>query len=400
VRSKVNIFAFGGIFVILLGSGTQNRVSASPWSWTPSLTFSERYDDNLFLARENRNSDFVSIFTPQFRVSSPVEQRPRYIQYRAEVERYTRHSELNTVNHFSDLEWTSPLSKTAMLTLADHFGFTSDSTEISTLGVAVPRGNTYSNNSAIGLQLSWLVLSYQYGLQAFEDASLNDSQSHTFDEQWTLPLSARYSLTQSYRMRYFVQDGGADLRSHSVGTGLRFLLTPTFTVGLEGGIAYWRSSTDNSFRTSPMGRLDLEKSFRDLRLSFSLLEDIQTQFRGSVQYALRNTVLRLDYSKELTAGGGVLGTVTDRQEASINLQQAITRRTNLTVMAGYGTSQPIHREQDRFTSYRGETDFNYVIRPWLRMGVHYGYLKQDADGTTQQEFRRHQGTVSLTATLP
>ncbi len=386
--------------MILLGSGTQTMVSASPWSWTPSLTLSERYDDNLFLVRENRSSDFVSILTPQLRVSSTVEQRPRYIQYRAEIQRYAKHSELNTVNHFSDLEWTSPLSKSALLTLTDHFGFSSDSTEISTLGVAVPRGDTYSNNSVIGLQLSWLVLSYQYGLQAFESASLNDSQSHTFDEQLTLPLSARYSFTQSYRMRYFLQDGKADLRSHSMGTGLKSLITPTFTVGLEGGISYWRASTDNSFRTSPMGRLDLEKSFRNLKLSFSLLKDIQTQFRGSVEYSLRHTILRLDFSKELTAGGGVLGTATNHQEASVNLRQDITKRTNLTVMAGYGTSRPIHTEQDRFTSYRGETDFNYVIRPWLSMGIHYSYLKQDADSPAQQEFRRHQGTVSLTTTLP
>ncbi len=375
-------------------------VSASPWSWTPSLTLSERYDDNLFLTRENRSSDFVSILTPQLRVASPAGQSPRYIQYRAEIERYAKHSELNTVNHFSDLEWTSSLSKSAMLTLSDHFGFTSDSTEISTLGVAVPRGDAYSNISVMGLQLSWLVLSYQYGLQAFENASLSDSQSHTFDEQLALPLSARYSFTQSYRMRYFVQDGGGDLRSHSMGTGLRSLITPTFTVGLEGGISYWRASTDNSFRTSPMGRLDLEKSFRDLKLSFSFLEDIQTQFRGSAQYSLRNTILRLEYSKELTVGGGAVRTSTNRQTASVNLQQNMTRRTNLTVMGGYGTSRPIHGEQDRFTSYRGGTDFDYVIRPWLRMGVQYSYLKQDADDITQREFRRHQGTVSLTATLP
>ncbi len=387
--------------MILLGSGTQTMVSAAPWRWTPSLTFSERYDDNLFLVRENRKSDFISIFTPQLRVSSPVGQDSQYIQYRAQVERYTKHSELNKVNHFSDLQWTSQLSKSVTLTLADHFGFTVDSTQISTLGVAVPRGNIYSNDSVIDLKISWLALSYQYGLQAFEDAALSDSQSHNFNEQLTLPLSAHNSLTQSYRMRYFIQDSGLDLRSHSVGTGFRSLLTPTFTLGLEGGIVYWRTSTDDSFRISPSGRLDLEKSFRDLKLTFSFLQEIRTQFRGSMQYTLRNTALRLDYSKDLTAGGGALRTATDRQSASLNLQQNITRRTNLTVMAGYGTSRPIHRGQDRFTSYRGETNFNYVIRPWLRMDVHYSYLKQDADGTTQQqEFRRHQGTVSLTTTLP
>jgi hypothetical protein len=201
-------------------------------------------------------------------------------------------------------------------------------------------------------------------------------------------------------MRYFLQDGRADLRSHTAGTGLRSLISPTLTLGLEGGITYWRTSTDNSFRTSPMGRLDLEKSFRNLKLAFSFLKDIQTQFRGSAEYTLRHAILRLDYSKELTAGGGVLGTATNRQEASVNLQQNITKRTNLTVTGGYGTSRPIHTEQDQFTTYRGKIDFNYMIRPWLTMGVHYSYLKQDADNPTQQEFKRHQGTMSLTTTLP
>jgi hypothetical protein len=386
--------------MIVLNLGTENTVTASSLRLTPSLTFSELYDDNVFLVRENRTSDYVSIVEPQLRVSSSVGEISRSIQYRAQVERYAKTSGLNTVNHFSDLDWRTRLTKSTTLTVSDHFSFTSDSTEISTLGVAVPRGDVYSNASVVGLQLSRLALLYQYGLQGFEAAELSDNQSHTFQGQIGLPLSAHYEFTQSYRLRYYVQDNQVDLRSHTVGTGLRYRLSPSFMIGLEGGVAYWRTSTDDSFRTGPMVRVDLEKSFRRLRLNFTYLEDIRTQFQGSVEYGLRRTVLRLNYSRELTAGGGVLKTATDRQTASVNLQQGISRRADLNLTAGYSTSRPIERNQDRFKSYRGAVAFSYVIRPWLRGAIRYNYFKQDSDDTAQQEFKRHQGILSLTFTMP
>jgi hypothetical protein len=400
VDSKIRIFVFGGILVIWLSSGAHNMGSASSWSWTPSLSFSERYDDNVFLVRNSRTSDFVSIVEPQLRISSSTGQLSTHIQYRAQVKRYVKTSELNTVDHFADLEWGAHLSKSSSLTILDQFSFTSDSTQISSLGVAVPRGDVYSNNSAIRLQLSRVDLLHQHGLQGFEAAGFNDSESHAFHEQMALPLSARYEFTQSYGLRYFLVEGAPDLRSHTAGVGLRYHFSPTFFIGLEGGVSHWRTSSDESFRTEPSVRLNLQKSFRQLRLSFSYLEDIQTQFQGSAEYELRRTVLRMNYSKELTPGGGVFGTATDRQSASVNLQQDISRKADLALTVSYSAIRPIDTDLSRITSYRGDAAFGYVIQPWLRAGVYYNYFKQDSDDFIQQEFRRHQGTLSLTITMP
>lgn len=386
--------------MVLLNSGTETLVSASPWRWTSSVTLSERYDDNLLLVPENEASDFVTILAPQLRVSSSSGEVPRYIQYRAQVERYTRSGELNTVKHFAELEWTARITKAATLTLTDHFSFTPDSTEITSVGVAVPRGDAYGNDSAVGLRFSVLDLSYQYGLREFEAHQLSDSESHILEERVALPLTIRHVVTQSYRLRHFIEDGKATLRSHTVGAGLQYHFTTTFLIGAEGGIAYWRTSSDDSFRSGPMVGFNLDKSFKQLKLSFSYLKDFQSQWRGSVEYSLEKTVLRINYSKELTAGSGVLREAVNRQTASANLQQRISRRADLALTAGYTTNRPISGDQNRFKSYRGETSLSYVIRPWLKTSIQYNYFKQDSDGTAQPEFRRHQGMLSLTATMP
>jgi hypothetical protein len=146
--------------------------------------------------------------------------------------------------------------------------------------------------------------------------------------------------------------------------------------------------------------VDVEKSFERLKLSFSYLEAIQTQFQGNAEYTMKRGVLRMHYSKELASGGGVFVEATDRQTATVNLQQRISQRVDLVLTAGYTTTQPIETDLGRITSYRGEAAFGYMIQPWLRAGIYYNYFKQDSDDAVQQEFRRHQGTLSLTMTMP
>lgn len=384
----------------MLVPGTENLIFASPLRWTPSLTLSERYNDNIFLVSQNKTSDHVTLLVPQLDVSSLSSPHTRNIRYRSQIERYASTPELNNVKHFTNLEWNTSLTKSSTLTFTDDFSFTPDSDNISSLGIVAPRGNAYRNDSTVQFQFSGLDLSYQYGLQAFDLASLNDSQSHTLAEQVTLPLSAYYGVTQSYRFRYFIQGGDVVFRSHTVGPGLRYQFSPTFSMGAGGGVVYWRGSTDDTYRSQRMVSLDLQKTFKALKFNVLYLRDVQTEWKANVTYTLRNTVFLADYSRGLTAGGGLLGGAVNRQTAKIQLQHALGQKIGMTLSATYSTSRPSSNGQNRFSSYQADAAFAYVIRSWLRTNVQYNYFKQDSDNPGQQEITRNQVTLTLSATLP
>lgn len=399
MEPQIKNFAWGGALIVVLLCTLQDNLHASTLRYRLSLAVSERFDDNPLLVQENRVSDYVTILEPQLRIAS-AKNRDQYVQYRAQVERYARNSELNTVDHFAGLVWGIHLSKSIHLTLSDSFTFSSDSTDVTSLSVVVPRGNVYTNNSSVGLHTSSISLQYQQEFYGFEAAELNDSQSHTFLEEFAQRLSVHYELRQSFLQRQFLLEDEVNLQSHTVGIELRYYFTSTSYVGLAGGVSRWRTSTSESFNTDPMIRLDLQRSFGRLQVGFSYLEDVDTQFKGSAEYELRRTTLRMQYSRRLTPGGGVFSTPTSSQTADMSIRRSISRKMDLALTSGYGIHKSLEDSQDRFDSYRGTVVFAYLIRPWLQVGVQYEYFQQASEGLVPgEDFKRNQGMVTLTTVL-
>ncbi|MCI0529831.1 MAG: hypothetical protein L0Y56_20500 [Nitrospira sp.] len=384
----------------MLVSGAEDLVSALPIRWTPSLAVSGRYDDNVLLVKENKASDFTAVLSPQLRVSSSGGRVSGYVQYRPEIERYIKKPELSTIRHFADLEWITSMTQSASITLRDHFTYTPDSVFIGLLGTATPRGDTFSNDSSVTFHTTNLDLSYRYGRQSFKEARLTDTQSHDLHEGVTLPFTARLDFTQSYHLRYFTQERDAAFRSHTTGTGLKYHVSPTLSIGTGAGIIYWRALSDDAFRSRPTFSFDLQKAFKQLKLDFSFLQEFQTQLRGQVEYTLRKTVVRADYSKELVVGGGELAGAVNGQRVGIHMLHTMGKKTDLTITGGYSSYKPIAGPRGQLVVYRGEASLAYIIRSWLRTTLSYNYLSQNAGDPGQQEFTRNQVMFSLTATMP
>lgn len=381
--------------------GTQDQIFALPYRWTPSLVVWELYDDNIYLVRKDQTSDFVTIIAPQFRISSTEGKVKQEFQYKAQYEWYSRAEELNTLKHFADLDWTARIKESGSLMLKDRFSFTPDSTEISSVGAVVPRGRAYGNDSSVGLHISRIDLSYQYAMRLFDDADLIDTQTHTFEERVALPLlSPREELTQSYRFRYFIEDSSTSLTSHTVGAGLLYHFSPTFRMGAEGGLVYWEASGDNSFQSKPTFGFNLGKDFKQLKLRFSFLKDIQTELQGEAEYTTKRTVFRMNYSKELTIGSGAIRGSVNQQTASASLQHTMGRRTAFSFEATYTTQKIPSGNLNRLVIYRGDARLTYALRSWLSVAIRDLYIRQDAVNPLVQEFARNQLYLGLTASMP
>jgi hypothetical protein len=94
--------------------------------FTPSLSVSEEYTDNLFLTNEDEESELITVITP--RVAFSVEGR-RFgweLSYAPGFSFYNEYDELNTVRHSASLSGRHQLSRNLSLTLADNFSRTEE----------------------------------------------------------------------------------------------------------------------------------------------------------------------------------------------------------------------------------------------------------------------------------
>lgn len=363
------------------------------------MSLSERFDDNVFLVRDSRTYDFVTVVAPRVSLSPLAGPWTGSIQYSPRYEAYARTEDLTTLNHFADLDWTMSLSKAVTLDFSDHFAATPDSTAVSTIGVAVPRGDVFANDATVRFGFPHLDLSYSNYVQAFESADLSDSLSHTADERLAFPFLPRLEFTQRYGLRYFTQDGEVAFRSHTAGAGARYRRA-TFSLGFETGATYWRGSAEDSFQLDPMYRVELMKSFRQFRGEFSWLRDFQDQFSGALEYAGRKTTIRAGLTRALAAGGGVLGGAADSRGATLFVGRTLGPNLRASLSGEYRITKIVDAP-DRFDSTIAGVGLSYQLDDWLSADLSYLYYRQNASGVpVGQEFLRNLGTVSLTATLP
>ncbi len=391
-------------------SEAQDHPSSPSFRLSPSGTIAKLYDDNIFFARNGKDTDIITTLTPGLGLTISTKTLDGSLRYRSIFEYFEDNKDLNTVKHFADLDWTTHLSEKSALTLEDHFRFTTDSTEFPTVTVAVPRGDAYANNLTAGIKIPAVGFSYRQEDQYFDLAPLVDGVSRKFEEQMALPLSDHQSLTQSYRLRFYrlkpQNDFTTVFRSHTAGIGLRHYFSQGSFVGLEGGIAYWRDISDETFRSEGMVRLHIETQFPSDQSSgqfkaiLSYEEDVVSQWLAELDYVMKETTFGVHYSRELILGSGILAQTVAREGAGVQLKQTMGEHTDLNLAAIYAQYKSMGNDL-LFTTYNGSVGFSYAFQSWLKGELGYNFFIQDSRNLAGLfEFARNQATVGITALLP
>src|SRR6266404_3162341 len=117
-----------GIIVMLLAlvaTATYGQESSQRLTLTPSLSLGERYDDNIFETRTNKQHDFITVLSPgiraQYLTTAPAVGTQFDFDYRANFEFFADHSSENNVGHRLSLTLESPLAPSLDVRLRDLF---------------------------------------------------------------------------------------------------------------------------------------------------------------------------------------------------------------------------------------------------------------------------------------
>lgn len=389
----VGIWRLQGIIVGLLAlivTAAYGQEPSQRLTITPSLSFGERYDDNVFKTQTDKQDDFISVISPGIRVQYlPTALTPGTLfdfDYRAAIEFFADHSSQNNVDHRLALTLVSPLAPSIDVRLRELFRITEDplarderlSDPTGSRPASEQRRARTIRNEAEGRADVRLGGRTSLGV-LFRNLIDDVDVPEELDEfRYTVGPELGYTLNVARDSRVFVSylvtfesfrnngtvplvNADAAFQVHAIVTGVRHELTPTLTI--DAGLGYSFTQSDapqKDGHDSVIGNVDLTKTF--------------SQGQTSLGYVRR-------FAAEGSTGDLVIED-TVRAIATINLTGKLTARLDGNVSwFNFQSVTPftlVTRTSDRrFLSIRPGVTYQ-ILRPW---GVSVAYIYEYTDYT-------------------
>jgi hypothetical protein len=378
-----------GIGITLVASLGPRTVDAQ-WTFTPSLTVDERYDDNIFGVANNEISDFITQFTPEFSLAYDTAVFNFLLGYRVTGEIYADHSELDNFgeNQRGRLEFGYRASPVLTLGLSAFAARTNDPTSFlqpapTSVGAPpTPGGVVPPPTVTLGRQTS-----YQYGLTA--------SASYQFDPRW--------SGVASYSFSGVDQDGTGSSTEHIGSVGARYQLTreDQLSATVSGGVLKAENESAVSVVTLLPGwsREWSERLTTNLAAGPQFTDgNLDVAVNASLSYHIqRELSLFVGYSFETSLAVGESGAQTV-SALSAGLSYQPLRELTARVYGAWNRSSPLQDTSSAETTdtYSAGLSVSYLINRWLTAFFSY----QFSLSTNGDSIRNNEVTVGLTASYP
>lgn len=346
-------------------------VMAYEYTANVSLSLSEEYNDNIFLAHSNRDSDFITHVSPGIDLSIRSLKSELRLGYSPTFSYYSSYSELNNTAHRFTANGLFNLSERLSLTLTDTFVKSSEIGDIRAIQDLGPitgrtelRLNTVSGSISHRLSdnLSYILgVSYfdtDYKEPGFIDVktySGNMSISYRYTERTTLSANARY-IKYDYKT-------GTDAEGQDYTLGVTHRLTPTLTVGATGGATITKIEDTGESDTGFTGSLDITKTFE----------------KGQAVLSYRQTVI----------AGIETGVPLRDRTVSLRFSRPITNEWTASVSGSYSNSKSIGTSDVDTDVTSLNTDLTYSFRPWASLALSYSFVNYDDKIIAARDYYNH-----------
>jgi len=280
--------------LLAIAIAVQATACATPGYFAvPSVSVDELYDDNLFYASEDRQSDFITRVSPALEVGYAANTFSLSARYRFDAEAYARETELNSalVRQFADLELEYLPTERLTLSAAVDYTKTDTPLDLSIIpGGTIPGllvGRTEAERTSVHSAASYRLTSRTSGSVAYSqsnEALVDAGESETdvletwFDQRLSGVNTLNYGhMYRQYRFDQYGLDGEAGppvVRGAAQDTN-----TPWIGLSHE-----FNAKTQLAARAGP--RLDGGS--------------VDPYVLVSLQHRLPNGVLQLDYERDET----------------------------------------------------------------------------------------------------
>jgi hypothetical protein len=346
-------------------------VMAYEYTTDISLSFTEEYNDNIFLDHLYRDSDFITYISPGINFSVKSTNSELRLGYSPSFSFYSDHDELNDTAHRFTANGSFTLSDRLSLTLTDTFVKSSEISDIRAIPDIGPltgriERTLHNISGNISHRLSD-TFSYTVGASYFDTDytesgfidvktySGNMSLSYRSSERTTLSANARY-IKYDYRT---VTD--AEGQDYTVGVTHRF--SPTVTGSLTGGITITKIEDIGETDTGFTGNLNITKTFE----------------KGVAALSCGQTVI----------AGVETGTPIRDQTVRLRLTRPITNQLAASISASYSNFKSVETNDIDTNEISFNTDLTYSFTPWANFSLSYSYINNDDKITNTGDYYNH-----------
>ncbi len=359
---------------------------------TPSLSVSERYNDNVFFNEINRQSDSLTVLNPQLEWKYDTREIKFTGRYRGDAEFYRKFPEADRYGQTAYISLEVPsLSKGLEVRVTESVaylpglpGFSFRPTnpnvpgEQTNEGVLTGRIDTFRNDASLTVGYGWTPrlkssLIYLNLLTRYKGSTLFDSDRHLAG------VGIDYALTRLTTLTTFANAS----RIEFYGVSDR-VMTYQFLTGINHQL------DPNSFINGRVGVTVLNREKILFRPSF-FLEAVKN-FKSA------NFFIR--YSGDTGTGGGLTAETTYFQRVTSRITKPLGERASTFLQFGYANNTAVTGSPFKIISYEAGAGIEVGLLSWLDGSLSYSYINQKRiqESTTQRE--RHLASLMLTATAP
>lgn len=368
---------------------------------TPSLSVSERYNDNFFFTETNKESDSTTSIIP----TATLTYESTYItfsgRYQGRVEYFSSHPGLNGYSQDASFDIKLPfllhIAKGLDIRITEAIIYSPDLPAFSfneqpqetNEGIQVPRTDTVRNRAGATINYIWtprfsIALSYSNLIVGYptrpdlqepivHDSSLQIGYKSSASTQWN--LSYGLSITDFQTDRNAVSD--VIIHRVTIGVGHQFnsTLSVNGNIGMAREILTFPSEDE---LTSVIFDVNFSRDYNSGRFA-------------------------LGYSNSVGTGSGLTLTplVTLSQRAFFRATETLDRNVSVFAQMGFGRNTSIPDKKELFIfSYEVNTGVNLIIFSWLNSTLSYSYFFQESKGSIGSTGERNTVMLTLTATVP
>jgi len=241
----------------------------APWTFTPSLTISEEFNDNIFLDNRMKESDFITSFAPGLALTADTSRYHFLSAYSFRADIYAKNPSLNDALNRQSFVLDASYRFTPGLTVTfnETFFLAHDTNLTSPEGVATGRTRSYTNVIEPGVRYqidtrNTVRALANYTILRFSDSQLFDSAILRIEGDFDHAFTRRLMGTTGYQFGRFDVKGLGVGTAHTPLFGLAYRITETLTGAVKGGPSFVHDNRTHDDRVTPTVSASLVQSFR------------------------------------------------------------------------------------------------------------------------------------------
>jgi len=400
-------------------------------TFTPRVSVSETYDDNIDLDPDDEESDWITVVSPGANFQLETQYTQLALDYEAGFSFYAKNSSRDTTRHRAQISWDQLLAEHWRLNLNDTFSRSEDPITVEDdriTDISNEREVEYRNTGEASLNWQFgaediAKFGYRNNLLDSRADQTEDSRANEgflnlntwFVPQFGIGLTSSYGRWEFQQSKDFTGDATEDFHLYQAGLTMNYRWRPQQLAYARYSIVYRDADkeigTDSedyyvhqpalglNMSLGPNTSLGTEVGYflqdpddGDKEEGFVLNASFNTQKDKASFGLLTNTGYDLDYG---TADNQGFSKFSDN---SARVDYEFTENLGIFATARYRWEDFTETNRTDHT-YGGRAGLSYTFRRWLTASLEGAHLRRDSN-EDDQEFKDNRVTLLITTSYP